>query len=61
VAISYAFGTGATLVAAVWGVFLWKEFKGAPSRSYWYLLGMFVLFLAGIAVIAWAKSTMPSG
>ncbi len=61
VAMSYSFGMGGVLVAALWGVLVWKEFRGAPRRSYWYLLGMFVLFLAGIAVIAWAKSTMPSG
>ena len=56
VAMSYAFGTGGALVAVLWGVFVWKEFRGAPRRSYAYLLAMFVLFLAGIAVIAWAKS-----
>ncbi len=61
VAISYAFGGGATIVTALWGIFLWKEFQGAPRRSYWYLLGMLLMFLAGIAVIAWAKSNMPGG
>jgi glucose uptake protein len=59
VAISYAFGGGATIVTALWGIFLWKEFRGAPRRSYWCLFGMLLSFLAGIAVIAWAKSTMP--
>jgi glucose uptake protein len=59
VAIGYAFGTGGVLVAALWGVFLWKEFAGAPRRSYYYLLAMFVLFLAGIAVIGYAKYTQP--
>lgn len=61
VAISYAFGGGATIVTALWGIFLWKEFHGAPRRSYWYLGGMFLSFLVGITVIAWAKSTMPPG
>ena len=28
-AISYALGQGAPMVAAVWGVFVWKEFRGA--------------------------------
>jgi glucose uptake protein len=60
VAISYAFGGGATIVTALWGIFLWKEFRGAPRRSYWCLFGMLLSFVAGIAVIAWAKSTMPS-
>jgi len=58
VAVSYAFGTGGTLVAALWGVLVWKEFRGAPAKSYGYLAGMFVAFLAGIVVIAWAKATM---
>ena len=55
VAVSYAFGTGGTLVAALWGVLLWKDLR-APPRSYWFLAGMFVAFLAGIVVIAWAKA-----
>jgi glucose uptake protein len=59
VAISYAFGTGGTLVAVLWGIFVWKEFRGAPRRSYVFLLGMFATFLAGIAVIARAKASMP--
>jgi glucose uptake protein len=57
VAISYAFGTGGTLVAALWGVLVWKEFRGAPKKSYLYLLGMFATFAAGIAVLAYAKAT----
>jgi glucose uptake protein len=58
VAISYAFGGGATIVTALWGIFAWKEFRGAPRRSYLYLLGMLVFFVAGIIVIAWAKAGM---
>ncbi len=54
VAVSYALGTGATLVAALWGVLVWKEFRGA-AKSYGFLAGMFVTFLAGIVVIACAK------
>jgi glucose uptake protein len=53
-AVSYGLGQGATLVAAVWGVFVWKEFKnGAKEVS--VLLGlMFLLFLAGIISIIYA-------
>ncbi|GAG45133.1 unnamed protein product, partial [marine sediment metagenome] len=57
-AVGYAFGAGGTLVAALWGVFVWKEFRGAPLRAYVYLLAMFVLFIAGIVVIAYAKYSM---
>lgn len=50
-AVSYALGQGAPMVAAVWGVFIWREFKGA-GRSTWWLLGaMFCLFVAGLALI----------
>ncbi len=50
-AISYALGQGAPLVAAVWGVFIWKEFKGA-GRSVGYLLAaMFAFFIAGLGFI----------
>jgi glucose uptake protein len=59
VAVSYAFGTGATLVAVLWGALVWGEFRGAPQRSLHYLIGMFVSFLIGIVVIAWAKSIAP--
>jgi len=50
-AVSYGLGQGATLVAALWGVFIWKEFKGS-SKSVSVLLGvMFVLFPSGIILI----------
>ena len=32
-AISYALGQGAPMIAAVWGVFIWKEFKGADRKT----------------------------
>jgi len=53
-AISYGLGQGATLVAALWGVFIWKEFKGAPKSVSTLLLGMFLLFLVGIGCIIYA-------
>src|SRR5215470_182459 len=37
VAISYAIGQSAPMVAALWGVLVWKEFKGAPGKAYGYL------------------------
>ena len=50
-AISYALGQGAPMVAALWGIFIWKEFKGA-SRGVNYLLAcMFIFFIAGLGAI----------
>ncbi|MEX0928655.1 MAG: GRP family sugar transporter [Balneolales bacterium] len=53
-AISYGLGQGATLVAALWGVFIWKEFKNAPKGTNQYITGMFVLFVAGLSLIIYA-------
>lgn len=50
-AVSYGLGQGATLVAALWGVFIWKEFKGAPKGVNGLLAAMFLLFLVGIVMI----------
>ncbi|MEL7588673.1 MAG: GRP family sugar transporter [Prolixibacteraceae bacterium] len=53
-AISYGLGQGATLVAALWGVFIWKEFKDAPKETNRMLAVMFVLFVLGIISIIYA-------
>lgn len=50
-AISYGLGQGATLVAAIWGVFVWKEFKDAPKGTNKLLNLMFVFFIAGLILI----------
>lgn len=50
-AISYALGQGAPLIAAIWGVFIWKEFKGAGKGIYGLLSVMFLFFIAGLALI----------
>jgi glucose uptake protein len=53
--ISYGLGQGATLVAALWGVFIWKEFKGSNGTS-GLLTAMFLLFVVGIGLIIYAGS-----
>jgi glucose uptake protein len=55
-AVSYGLGQGATLVSALWGVFIWKEFKNAPKSTGVYLFLMFILFVVGIALIILAGS-----
>jgi glucose uptake protein len=49
--ISYALGQGATMVAAIWGVFIWKEFKGASKKVNILLAMMFLLFITGLIMI----------
>jgi glucose uptake protein len=50
-AISYGLGQGATMVAAFWGVFIWKEFKEAPEGTNKLLGFMFLFFLLGLVLI----------
>jgi glucose uptake protein len=50
-AISYALGQGATLVAAIWGVVIWKEFRGAPAGVTPLLIVMFAGYSLGLALI----------
>lgn len=50
-AVSYALGQGAPMIAALWGVFVWKEFKGADRGVHRLLIGMFVLFILGLGLI----------
>jgi len=51
-AISYALGQGATMVSAIWGVFIWKEFVNAPAESRRFIPLMFLFFLIGLGAIA---------
>ena len=50
-ALSYGLGQGATMIGALWGVFIWGEFKGAPSGSNKLLAAMFVFCLIGLAIL----------
>lgn len=50
-AISYALGQGAPMIAALWGVFIWKEFKGASKPVNLLLTLMFILFITGLVMI----------
>ncbi|MEN8202744.1 MAG: GRP family sugar transporter [Bacteroidota bacterium] len=53
-AISYGLGQGATLIAALWGVFIWKEFGRAEGLR-GLLLAMFLFFLTGLGLIIAAR------
>jgi len=54
-AISYGLGQGATMIAALWGVFIWKEFKAAPAGTNKLLALMFAFFVVGLALIIVAR------
>ena len=56
-AVSYALGQGAPMIAAIWGVFVWKEFKGGSKNVYGLLAVMFLFFVAGLGciIISWGN------
>ncbi len=53
-AISYALGQGAPMVAALWGIFVWKEFKGASKSVNSLLALMLIFFLSGLGLIVYS-------
>ena len=56
-AISYGLGQGATMVAAFWGVFIWKEFRTAPRGTAGLIAAMFACFITGLALIVLAHTS----
>jgi glucose uptake protein len=55
-AISYALSNAAPVVAILWGVFAWKEFKDAPKGTNQLLVIMFILYIIGLVLITMAKA-----
>ena len=51
-AVSYALGQGATLISALWGLLVWREFQGARPGVKTLLAIMLALFLAGLALVS---------
>jgi glucose uptake protein len=54
-ALAYGLGQGATLVGALWGVFIWKEFKGARSGTNKLLAAMFLFYVIGLGILIASK------
>ena len=54
-AIAYGLGQGATVVAAIWGIFIWKEFKNAPKGTSLLINAMLLLYIAGLLLIILTK------
>lgn len=50
-AIAYALSNASPVIAMIWGVFVWKEFKNAPAGTNKLLYSMFFLFVTGLVII----------
>ncbi|MFT2010505.1 multidrug DMT transporter permease [Pontibacter sp. 13R65] len=55
-AIAYGLGQGATIVAALWGIYIWKEFKAAPQKTAKLLNSMLLLYVLGLVLIIASRS-----
>lgn len=55
-AISYALSNAAPVVAVLWGIFVWKEFKGAPKGTNSLLLILFMCYLMGLVLITYSNA-----
>ena len=54
VPISYAIGQASPMIATLWGVLVWHEFRGARRKSWVYLAAMFISYLLALMLIALA-------
>jgi len=54
-AISYGLSNAAPVVAAFWGIFVWKEFKDAPTGTPRLLSLMFLFYIIGLTMITIAN------
>lgn len=54
-AISDALGQGATMVAALWGVFIWKEFKNTDKKTLLIVVSMFIFYISGLAIVVLSR------
>jgi glucose uptake protein len=54
-AIPYGLGQGATVIAALWGIFVWREFKNAPKGTSTILNVMLLCYVIGLGLIIAAR------
>jgi glucose uptake protein len=52
----YALDHTALLIAAVWGLLVWREFKGSSHRVRMMVVAMLVLLVAGVGMVAVAPA-----
>jgi glucose uptake protein len=51
-AVSYGIGQGATMVSALWGILIWREFAGADSKVKGLVAAMLILFVGGLTLVS---------
>lgn len=59
--LTYQLGQAFAVIAALWGLLAWKEFRGADIKISFMLLVMLVLFIGGLTLISMAQVYVPKG
>lgn len=54
-AISYALSNASPVVAMIWGIFIWGEFKHVPKGTTWLIAAMFILFVIALTTITFSN------
>jgi len=54
-AISYGLGQGATVIAAIWGIYVWKEFKNSSVGTHRILQVMLAFYVIGLIIIIYSR------
>ncbi|WP_247237784.1 GRP family sugar transporter [Telluribacter sp. SYSU D00476] len=54
-AVSFGLSQGATIIAVLWGLFAWAEFKDAPKKAIRLLWLMGFTYVAGLVLIVLAR------
>jgi glucose uptake protein len=54
--VAYALSNAAPVVAILWGVLIWKEFKDAPRGTNTILAIMWILFIIGLVLITMSNA-----
>lgn len=52
VAISWGIGSGAPIIGALWGIFLWREFKNSDFRAKALIGASMGLYIVGVVIVA---------
>lgn len=52
ISVSYAIGQASPMIAALWGLIVWHEFRGADKRAKYYLAGMFACYILALILVS---------
>ena len=52
--LTYQLSQGFAVIAALWGLLAWREFRGADTKTKFMTLAMLIFFIGGVVLISLA-------